>query len=89
MIKKKGREILKSSTTSFDILLKLLNLTKLNISGIKLDKNASKVLCELFEKNSSTLECLIMNECNLTTEIANKFLEKLRDVKKYERNSFM
>ena len=68
------------SKISYKIFQRFSILAKLNLSGIKVNEEACKALNVLFERNVCSLRYLIMNRCNLTTEIGIAFFQKLKCV---------
>ena len=55
------------------------SLIKLDISGIIINKQVSNLLAVAFGSNLKTLECLIMNGCNLTSPIVRKLIKELQN----------
>ena len=53
------------------------NLTELNISGIVISKAVADNLANVFDGNLQSLECLIMNNCKLTSSIVINLIRKL------------
>ena len=59
-------------------LSRLIDLTELNISGIAIGNKVAENLANVFHCNSHSLECLIMNKCQLTSTIILKAIESLQ-----------
>ena len=57
---------------------RFVNLTDLNISGMVICKEVANNLAKAFDSNLHSLECLIMNSCQLTSAIAFILIIKLR-----------
>ena len=55
------------------------SLIKLDISRIIISKQVSNLLAVAFGSNLKTLECLIMNGCNLTSPIVRKLIKELQN----------
>ena len=64
------------------------NLLKLNISGITVGEQASDMLAIAFGTNLMSLECLLMNGCNLTSAIVVKLVKKLHNAKNIKEIQF-
>ena len=74
----KQLELTANAAKSFQ---KFTNLVELNISGIIVNKQASNALAIAFGSNLRTLECLVMNGCNLTSAIVRKLIKALQNAK--------
>ena len=74
----KQLELTANAAKSFQ---KFTNLVKLNISGIIVNKQTSNALAIAFGSNLRTLECLVMNGCNLTSAIVRKLIKALQNAK--------
>ena len=61
------------------IFTRFVNLTDLNISGMMICQEVADNLAEAFDNNSCSLEFLVMNNCQLTSEIAFVIIIKLRN----------
>ena len=72
---------LASSTNALKYFQRFSNLSMLNLSGIQLQINVCEVLCKVFKNNSQTLKYLILNECGITTQVAETFFEDLKVAK--------
>ena len=57
---------------------RFVNLTDLNISGMVICKEVANNLAKAFDSNLHSLECLIMNSCQVTSAIAFILIIKLR-----------
>ena len=64
------------------------NLSKLNISGMIIGEQASDMLAIAFGNSMTSLEYLLMNGCNLTSEIVVKLVKKLHNAKNIKEIQF-
>ena len=65
--------------SSFDFLLWLSCLSKLDLSGIKLHENVCNGLIYVFKNNVSSFQTLIMNSCGITTTSVMNFMLILKN----------
>ena len=75
-----GRVQFEVSASKF--LSRLTDLTELNISGIAISNEVADNLANVFNCNSHSFECLIMNKCQLTATIILKAIESLQSCSK-------
>ena len=61
------------------IFTRFVNLTDLNISGLMICQEVADNLAKAFDNNLCSLEYLVMNNCQLTSEIALKIIIKIRN----------
>ena len=72
---------IRSTTNVFRFFESFSTISNLNLSGIKLNKGTCITLSNTFENNASSLKILMLNRCDITTEAATNFFQKLRHAK--------
>ena len=77
----KAHTQLKLSSDASEIFQRFVNLTKMSIIGIKMNENIADNLLTAFDKNTETLQCIILNCCSINSKTANRFASQLQSAK--------